>query len=137
MSLVKFELKEDHLKLLKNLQWSKTDTNHLLSISGIDSDYSEDVILTPFGGDDLMEDIGQIIYGQPEGEDIVPMSYDEEGDGTFKYKYCDEEIKYMEELFDGLSIALDICLFTQSFVAGHYKTRYHLRDWKMYTPKDK
>ena len=131
MSLIKFELKEDHLKLLKNLQWSQTETNHLLSISSVDNDDAEEVILTPFGGDDLMQDIGDIIYGQPE--DFDP--FDEDNSEFGKVKYTDEQVTYMTELFNGVTTALDICLYTQSFVAGHYKRKYHDRHWTKYEPK--
>jgi len=130
MSILRFEIKEDHLKLLKNLQWSQTETNHLLSISSVDNDDAEDVILTPFGGDDLLQDIGDILYGAPT--DFDP--FDEEA-GFGKVTYTDEQNAYMTELFNGLATALDICLYTQSFVVGHYKTLYHMRDWKLYTPK--
>jgi len=129
MSLIKFEIKEDHLKLLKNLQWSQTETNHLLSISSVDNDDAEEVILTPFGGDDLIQDIGDIIYGQPE--DFDPFDDDNFG----KVRYDDEKVAYMTELFNGVTTALDICLYTQSFVAGHYKRKYHDRHWTKYVSK--
>lgn len=130
MSLIKFELKEDHLKLLKGLQWSLTETNHILSISDMDNDDAEEVILTPFGGDDLIEDIGAIIYGQPE--DFDP--FDEETEFG-KTKYSDEQIAYMTELFSGLKHALSIVLYTQSFNTGHYKRPYHDIHWTKYEPK--
>ena len=130
MSIIRFQIKEDHLKLLKNLQWSQTKTNHILSISGVDNDDAEEVILTPFGGDDLIQDIGDIIYGQPEGFD----PFDEDS-GFGRVTYDDEKVAYMTELFNGLTTALDICLYTQSFVVGHYKSKYHLRDWVKYEPK--
>jgi len=132
MSLIKFELKEDHLKLLKYLQWSQTETNHILSIDTVDNDDAEEVILTPFGGDDLIQDIGDIIYGKPENFD----PFDEDAEFG-KVTYSDEQIEYMTELFNGITTALDICLYTQSFTIGHYKSPYHLRDWKPYTPKNK
>jgi hypothetical protein len=130
MSLIKFELKEDHLKLLKNLQWSKTETNHLLSISGMDDDDAEDIILTPFGGDNLIQDMGDILYGKPE--DFDPFNEDTD---FGKVTYTDEQIEYMTELFNGITTALDICLYTQSFEVGYYKTPYHMRDWIKYEPK--
>lgn len=135
MSIIKFEVKENHLKLLKNLEWSKTETNHILSINNLDNDDVEDVILTPFGGDNLIEDIGLIIYGQPEGEDIVPKSNDEDSEESKTSIYSPEQIAEMTELFNGLVTALDICLYRQSFEIGHYKRPYHLRDWVKYTPK--
>ena len=135
MSLIKFELKKEHLMLLKNLEWSKTETNHILSINNLDNDDVEEVILTPFGGDDLIQDIGLIIYGRAEGEDIVPRMNDEDGRDSIVQRYTEEQISEMTELFNGLVTALDICLYTQSFQIGHYKTPYHMRYWKLYTPK--
>ena len=130
MSLIKFEVKEDHLKLLKYLEWSLTDTNHILSINDLDNDDVEEVILTPFGGDDLLQDIGDILYGVPEEFD--PFDEDTE---FGKPKYTEEQVEYMTELCKGLVTALDICLFNQSFEVGHFKTKYHVRDWKKYEPK--
>lgn len=134
MSLIKFEIKENHLKLLKQLEWSKTDTNHILSISDI-NDEVEDVVLTPFGGDDLIKDIGVIIYGRAENETILPRMNDDERNEDVVRVYTPEEISEMEELFNGLVTALDICLYMQTFETGHYKRKYHVRDWVKYTPK--
>ena len=131
MSLVKFEVKEDHLKLMRFLQWSKTDTNHILSINDLDNDDVEEVILTPFGGEDLIQDIGDIIYGVPEGEiDFM----DEEG-GFGKPTYTEEQVEYMTELFNGLHTALNICLYRQAFEIGHFKRKYHDVHWEKYEPK--
>lgn len=144
MSLIKFELKENHLKLLKYLQWSKTETNHFLSIANLDNDDAEDVILTPFGGDNLIEDIGHIIYGRPEDEDIQPKRRDNEedephivriGEVDETFGYSPEQIKEITDLFNGLAMALEICLYTQSFEVGHYKRKYHDRHWIKYEPK--
>jgi len=143
MSLIKFEVKKEHLMLLKNLEWSMTDTNHILSINDRDNDDADDIILTPFGGADLMLDIGEIIYGLDEtveikvirtlGEDEIVDSDDgaEMGFAT----YTDEQVAEMTELFLGLATALDICLYRQAFEVGHFKTKFHMRDWKKYEPK--
>lgn len=143
MSLIKFELKNDHLKLLRFLQWSKTDTNHILSINSLDRTDAEEVILTPFGGDNLIEDIGNILYGRPADENIIPISESTEieviegeivvSDNTFGY--TPEQISEMTQLFYDLPTALNICLYTQSFELGHYKRRYHDIDWVKYEPK--
>ena len=130
MSLIKFELKEDHLKLLKHLQWSQTETNHILSISGEDNDDAENVIITPFGGDDLMEDIGLIIHGMPE--DFDPF---DEGTGFGKPVYTEEQQEKMKVLFHELTTALQVVLYTQGFEAGHYKRKFHDRHWVKYEPK--
>lgn len=132
MSLVKFEVKEDHLKLMRFLQWSKTDTNHILSINDLDRDDVEDVVLTPFGGDDLIQDIGDILYGVPEGE----IDFMDEETGFGKATYTEEQIAYMTELFNGLHVALNICLYRQAFECGHFKRKYHDFHWEKYEPKN-
>lgn len=131
MSLVKFEVKDDHLKLLKFLQWSQTDTDHLVSINNNDSDDAEEVVLTPFGGDDIMEDIGVIIYGQPE----EPVNHFDEDTEFGKSNWGEEKEAYMRELFDGLSTALSIVLSRQAFETGHYKRKFHDVVWTKYEPK--
>lgn len=131
MSLIKFEIKEDHLKLMRFLQWSKTDTNHILSINDLDRDDVEDVVLTPFGGDDLIQDMGDILIGVPEGK----IDFMDEESGFGKTNYSDEQIAYMTELFNGLHIALNICLYRQAFETGHFKRKYHDFHWEKYEPK--
>jgi hypothetical protein len=44
MSLVKFELKEDHISLLRNMAWNKGDMDPI--IGEFDGDYDEEEILS-------------------------------------------------------------------------------------------
>ncbi len=46
MSVIKFELKEDHVKLLKYLRWSKDKNNLIVNIS-------DDEDSVPFGSDNI------------------------------------------------------------------------------------
>jgi hypothetical protein len=114
MSLVKFELKEEHINLLRNMAWDKGEIDPV--VGTFDGDYDE-------------EEMGIIIYGNPEG-DFDPL--DEK-----VIPYTEEQIKILNGLKEELPTALDIILSTGKFEAGHYKRKFHLRDWKKYEPKKK
>jgi len=111
MSIIKFELKEEHIKLIKHLEW--------------DRDFNGETITTignnPFGGFDHYEDMGVILYGKPEG--FNPLE-DEE------YEWSDEKKEEMDKLLSELPLAIEVILYTKSFEVGKFKTRYHNRDWK-------
>lgn len=115
MSVIKFELKEEHIKLLKYLRWSKDKNNLIINVS-------DDEESVPFGEDNLYEAIDLILNGRPEGfnpfEDSDPI------------EYTSEQKEYWDKLYNELPIALDIILYNQNFDLGKYKTRYHERDWK-------
>ena len=115
MSVLKFELKEEHIKLLKHLRWSK-DKNNL--IVGIDDEEES----LPFGENNIYEAIDLILNGRPE--DVNPF---ETEDYT---EYSDEQKKEWDQLYTELPIALDVILHNQSFDLGSYKTKYHDRNWK-------
>jgi hypothetical protein len=112
MSLIKFELKEDHIKLLRNMAWNKGEL---------------DVIVGEFDGDYDEEEMGIIVYGMPEGE------FDPTNEKVIPY--TEEQVEHLNKLKEELPMALDIIMQTGKFEAGHYKTKYHLRNWKSYTPK--
>jgi hypothetical protein len=134
MSLIKFELKEDHLKLLRYLEWSLDDSSdYIVSKPNIITDDDEIIsYVSPFGGDNLIQDIGVIIYGK--SENFIDKLMDESSNFG-DVLYSEEQKKYMLDLFTDLPRALEVCLFTQSFVVGHYKSKYHLRNWTRYRPK--
>lgn len=121
MALLKFELKEDHIKLLKQLRWS-ISSDKLISWGGDLEEYGE----SPFGGDDLVEDLNTILNGKPE-------NFDPLNDEGVEIKHS--EMERMLELFYELSTALDIILYTGSFEPGHYKTKWYDRNWVKFTPK--
>jgi len=117
MSNIKFELKEDHLKLLKHLSWNELTGDKQINTSGTNS---------PFGGLDYYEDMGIILFGQPEG--FNPEKHDgEEGD---PFEWTTEQKEEMDELILELPVAIEIVLSTGSFEVGNYKCRYHIREWK-------
>lgn len=112
MSVIKFELTEDHLKLLKHLSWNELTENKQISTSGTNS---------PFGGLDYYEDIGIIVFGKPE--DFDPL----EGD---PFNWTKEQKEYMDKLIVELPLAIEVVLSTGSFQVGNYKCRYHIREWR-------
>jgi hypothetical protein len=114
MSVVKFELKEEHVKLLKHLRWSK-NKNLIVNIS-------DDEDSVPFGFDTIYEAIDTILNGKPENFD--PFEIHD------VVEYTDEQKAEWDKLYDELPLALDVILHNQSFDLGHYKTKWHLRDWK-------
>lgn len=115
MSVVKFELKEEHVKLLKHLRWSKDKNNLIVNISD-----DEDSI--PFGSDNLYEAIDLILNGRPD--DFDPFETEE------MVEYSEEQKAEWDKLYSELPLALDVILFNQSFDLGLFKTKWHLRDWK-------
>jgi hypothetical protein len=121
MALIKFELKEEHIKLLKHLRWAIDTTNSI---------YAETENETPYGGLSLVEDAGVILYGQPKGE-FDPLS-------PYGPQYTEEQQNEIMSIFDELPRALDIITFhlPNATEMGHYKTKWHQRDWRKFTPKD-
>lgn len=117
MSALIFELKEEHVKLLKNLRWSINKDN---IISGVADEVDE--IAPPFGEVNIYEAIDLILNGNTST--IDPMVNDEFPEFTTEQK------TEWDLLYSQLPMALDVVLYTGSFELGTYKTRYHLRDWK-------
>lgn len=118
MALDKFELKQEHIALIKNLVWDE----NILFLFEKDDELPLSQYTSPFGGDDIVEDMGLILHGKPEGE-FDPMNEETE-------VYTDEQIAEMKNLLKDLKIALDITIFCSNFEAGWYSKKHHLRDWK-------
>jgi len=118
MALLKFELKKEHLILLKHLKWGIDESNAI---------FTEVENETPYGGLSLLEDVGVMLYGQPEGE-FDPLS-------PYGPQYTEEQKLEVETLYSELPLALEIINYTQSFEVGHHKAKYNIRNWKKYTPK--
>lgn len=111
MSWVKFELKEEHIAMIKALQWDENIKNIFITEEG----YS------PFGGDDIIEDLGVIIYGMPEnGFDPMSEQY---------AVYTPEQISHMMTLFDDLPTALELTTQIGSHELGKYKKRFGQKNW--------
>jgi hypothetical protein len=120
MALIKFELKENHIKLLKHLKWS-IDPN----TKGIIS-YAENG--TPYGGLSLTEDVGLILYGNLI-EDFDPLS-------AYGPQYTEEQKEEMASLYEDLPLAMEVILFLGTFECGHYKTKWNTTNWIKYIPKN-
>ena len=140
---VKFQLKKEHLALIKHMSVINDESEFVLSLffdnkDGVDVDTSE--VHSPaqadeyegFTDDELIDRIGLIIHGKPDEFD--PMNPKTNfGQAT----YTTEEQDEMMKLYNELEMALDVILNTQSFKPGWYKTKSYLRDWKKFTPKKK
>lgn len=115
MALIKFELKKEHLILLKFLDWELISKDRVATLIPEGAE-------TPFGGIDIIEDIGVMIYGKPEGE-FDPTS-------SMPPTYSDEQKAEIKKLIDELPMALEVVLFTQSFEVGFYKRKWNLKNWE-------
>lgn len=107
MSIIKFEIKEDHLKLVPFLKF-KVEGRTILS---------GDENQSPFGGEDLYQAMGDMIYGKPEAP-FDPFA-------TEGPQYSTEQKKYLEELFQELPTVLEIILKSGGFKPGEYKRKAH------------
>jgi hypothetical protein len=115
MSILKFDLKEEHVKLLKHLRWSKDGNNVIVGLSD-----NEDSV--PFGENNIYEAIDLILNGRPE--DFNPFDADE------IVNFSKDQKANWDNLYKELPMALDIILYTGKFELGSYKTKWHDRDWK-------
>lgn len=118
MSLLTFELKEEHVKLLKNLRWSVNKDNIL---SGV-ADEGDD-IAPPFGETNIYEAIDLILNGKPDG--IDPFTHEDIPE------YSIEQKKAWDGLYSELPLALEIIMHNGNFILGTYKARFHERNWKL------
>jgi hypothetical protein len=116
MSVIKFELKQEHLDLLKNLRWSLLDGKFLVSTEDHENDTA------PFGADDIYEAIDLILNGRPT--DFNPIEMEK------ITVYTNEEKETWDNLLAELPTALEIILYCGTFELGTYKARYHDRLWK-------
>jgi len=133
MSVIKFELKNEHISLLKALNWTFNKEIARPMVHNLD----------PFGNKDA-------IYSDTDDEDasyISPSIHEEMAyvlgiphiPGTEKDaegKQYDEEAKAkMDKLFEELPTAINIVMFTKSFQVGTYRTKFGYCDWKLETNK--
>lgn len=116
MSLIKFELKEEHVKLLRHLRWSVTDKKFIVSTENIEEDPA------PFGENNIYDGIDLILNGRPAKFD--PLNTED------IKEYSTEEKENMDRLFLELPLALEVVLFNGHFQLGKYKTKFHDRVWK-------
>jgi hypothetical protein len=114
MSVIKFNLTEDHIKLVKQLTFSIID-NHLTTLD-VEGDKA-----TAFGYDSIHEEIGLILFGKPENFD--PFSLD-------PIEYSEEHIEYMDGLWNDMPTVLELRCVFGDLEPGMYKRKYHDRNWK-------
>lgn len=116
MALVKFEIENYHLILIKHLEWEIIkDSNKLSSLIQEGSE-------SPFGGLSITEDVGMMLFGKPEG-DFDPLS-------PYGPQYTEEQQALIKRIWSELPKALEICCYTQKFEAGLYVTKWNFKDWK-------
>jgi hypothetical protein len=114
MSVLRLELKKEHILLLSKLSWSIKDN----IVSGVKHDGEE--YSTPYNGDILYEEIDTILNGIPD--DFDP--------NTEEYKvYSDEQKAEWDKLYSELPMALSIILQRCSFELGNYKAKFHDQVW--------
>jgi len=114
MSVLKFELKNEHLKLLKHLRWSMNGNNLIVNL--------EDDESTIFGENNIYDAIDLILNGRPA--EIDALTHED------IIEYTPEQKAEWDKIYSELPMALDVVLYNGHFELGEYKTRYHLRDWK-------
>lgn len=121
MSLVKFELKAEHVLLLKHIEWSSLGNGIIVgSKDGLDEEEAEYYV--PFGCDTLHEGIDLILNGKASNFD--PLNQYE------PTEYSKEQKEEWDKLYSELPMALDIILTNGSFELGNYACRFGQRDWK-------
>ena len=114
MSILKFEITEDHLKLLKHLRWSINKKGFIIGTE------DEEIDIAPFNENSLYEAIDLILNGKRD------MDYD----SFLKTNYSDSQKEEWDKLYSELPTALSIVLQRQSFDLGRFKTKFHDLDWK-------
>jgi hypothetical protein len=114
MSLIKFEVTEDHIKLIKHLKWNTLQFPHITHQVNFNTPFSD--------GERIVYDIGLILHGY-DGKEVQP---DTEQDPL----YGEDEINRMKKLYEELPMALDIICFFGEFATGKFKTKSYVRDWK-------
>lgn len=116
MSVIKFKLTEEHIKLIKEINWYKIAFPH------IEHEVNPN---TPFtDGDSILDDIALILYGRNPDYEILPDSE------THRPQLTEEEVAHVRKLYEELPMALDVICQTGKFECGDYKTKYSIRFWK-------
>jgi hypothetical protein len=113
MSLITFELKKEHIELLKNLRWNLQYGKSTFISQFIENDTQELA--------NIYEEVDLILNGKPSNFDPLNTEFKD---------YTSEQKLEWDKLLSELPTALDIVLFTNSFELGHYRTKYNIRSWK-------
>lgn len=112
MSILKFELKEEHIVLLKSFKWCEMDESMVIK-----SDLDDN----PLSGYDYHDVVGALIFGLPDNYDAILDD---------RIPFTEEQINEIDKLISELPMALDVILNGRTFEAGFYKTKFVHRDWK-------
>jgi hypothetical protein len=118
MSVIIFELKQEHLTLLEHLNFSVNKDN---IIQGVKDEI--DNIAPPFGANSIYEAFDLIFNGKPDGVD--PFTTETE------IQYSEEQKAEWDALYRELPTAIEIILKTKSFTLGKYKCFSYNNIWKL------
>ena len=114
MSIIRFNLTEEHLKLVKNLKFETID-GHLTTKD------SEGDKVCAFGYESLYDEIDLIINGMPE--DFDPLN-------TEPKTFTEEEVSHMDSLWGDMPTVLELRCYFGTLVPGEYKRKFHDHVWK-------
>lgn len=116
MGLTKLLLKEDHIKLLKNLRWTFSENKFLVSVDDLDDSPSL------FFTDNVYEGIDLILNGKPADFDPFNTVYTKD--------YTLEQKTEWDKLLSELPTALEIILYNGHFETGTYIINISDRVWE-------
>lgn len=129
MGLIFFELKEDHVKLLRHIKWSLIDNVIISNQKDEDGENS----ISMFGNSELYETIDLILNGKPA--DFKPFEIDPISFTVSDVTKIDEGKRVIfDKLLSELPMALEIILYTKTFEPGTYVAKFHDRVWKKKVP---
>lgn len=109
MSVVTFELKGDHIKLLRNLDFALYMGGNKYNPPFVDEE--SEILMN------IYDEIDLILNGKTDSLVDEPNIY------------SPEQKKEWDILLQELPFALDVILYTGKFEAGIYKTKYHVKSW--------
>lgn len=110
MSIVKFELTEQHIKLAQHIELEEL-LKYIIKVKE-NNEYFDN---------DFVEIVGVILFGRPKNFD--PLNEN-------PFDWSDEELGEIGNVLLGLPTAIDVILNAKTFKPGIYKTKYHDRNWK-------
>lgn len=113
MSLIKLEITEDHLKLLKLLNFTNQD-EHLTTQ---DKDSEKD---NAFGYETRYVEMELAINGRPTKFDPT---------ATELFEISDEQKTYLDSLWGEMHLVLELKCFFDHLTPGLYKRKFHDRNW--------
>ena len=112
MSILKFELKEEHIVLLKSFKWCEMDESMVIKTDSEDN---------PLSGYDYRDVVGAMIFGLPDNYDAI---------NDERIPFTEEQNEKVDKLISELPMALDVILNCGTFEPGLYKSKFVHRDWK-------